>query len=319
MNNVKSTTKLGIIGAGGVGSATAYAATLRGSANEIVLYDIDGKRAHAEALDIAHGSMFAHEAQLTGGDDLEILRDCDMIIITAGARQEPGQPRLELAGANVRILEKLLPNLMEMSPNAIYMLVTNPCDVLTVVAQKITGLPSHRVLSSGTVLDSSRLRWLVASKAGVSIKSVHANIIGEHGDSEFPVWSAANIGMVPLIDWEYNGTKVFTEEVRAELAHEAMRAAYKVIEGKGSNNYAIRVSAARIAEGFLRDQNAVLPISTIAAGELYGFKDVALSLPSVVNYEGVQRVLSVPMNDEEHNKLRASAEAIRASLETLGF
>ena len=141
MNNVKSTTKLGIIGAGGVGSATAYAATLRGSANEIVLYDIDGKRAHAEALDIAHGSMFAHEAQLTGGDDLEILRDCDMIIITAGARQEPGQPRLELAGANVRILEKLLPNLMEMSPNAIYMLVTNPCDVLTVVAQKITGLP----------------------------------------------------------------------------------------------------------------------------------------------------------------------------------
>ena len=242
-----------------------------------------------------------------------------MIIITAGARQEPGQPRLELAGANVRILEKLLPNLMEMSPNAIYMLVTNPCDVLTVVAQKITGLPSHRVLSSGTVLDSSRLRWLVASKAGVSIKSVHANIIGEHGDSEFPVWSAANIGMVPLIDWEYNGTKVFTEEVRAELAHEAMRAAYKVIEGKGSTNYAIGVSAARIAEGFLRDQNAVLPISTIAAGELYGFKDVALSLPSVVNYEGVQRVLSVPMNDEEHNKLRASAEAIRASLETLGF
>ena len=300
MNNVKSTTKLGIIGAGGVGSATAYAATLRGSANEIVLYDIDGKRAHAEALDIAHGSMFAHEAQLTGGDDLEILRDCDMIIITAGARQEPGQPRLELAGANVRILEKLLPN-------------------LTVVAQKITGLPSHRVLSSGTVLDSSRLRWLVASKAGVSIKSVHANIIGEHGDSEFPVWSAVNIGMVPLIDWEYNGTKVFTEEVRAELAHEAMRAAYKVIEGKGSTNYAIGVSAARIAEGFLRDQNAVLPISTIAAGELYGFKDVALSLPSVVNYEGVQRVLSVPMNDEEHNKLRASAEAIRASLETLGF
>ena len=192
MNGETRPTKLGIIGAGGVGSATAYAATLRGSASEIVLYDIDGKRAHAEALDIAHGSMFAHEANIIGGSELETLKDADMIIITAGARQEPNQPRMELAGANVRILEKLLPDLMSVAPGAIYMLVTNPCDVLTVVTQKITGLPANRVLSSGTVLDSSRLRWLIAAKAGVSIKSVHANIVGEHGDSEFPVWSAAN-------------------------------------------------------------------------------------------------------------------------------
>ena len=163
MNGVNNPTKLGVIGAGGVGSATAYAAMVRGSADEIVLYDIDGKRAHAEALDIAHGAMFAHEATVTGGDDIELLRDCDMVIITAGARQKPGQPRLELAGANVAILEKLLPNILSVAPNAIIMLVTNPCDVLTVVAQKITGLPANRVLSSGTVLDSSRLRWLIAT------------------------------------------------------------------------------------------------------------------------------------------------------------
>ncbi|WP_314604892.1 L-lactate dehydrogenase [Rothia mucilaginosa] len=319
MNGVNNPTKLGVIGAGGVGSATAYAAMVRGSADEIVLYDIDGKRAHAEALDIAHGAMFAHEATVTGGDDIELLRDCDMVIITAGARQKPGQPRLELAGANVAILEKLLPNILSVAPNAIIMLVTNPCDVLTIVAQKITGLPANRVLSSGTVLDSSRLRWLIANKAGVSIKSVHANVVGEHGDSEFPVWSAANIGMVPLTEWEQDGKPVFTEEVRAELANEAMRAAYKVIEGKGSTNYAIGISGARIAEAFLGGQNAVLPVSTTIAGELYGFKDVALSLPTIVNREGIQRVLEVPMNEAELAQLKASAEAIRASAASLGF
>jgi len=319
MNGVNTPTKLGVIGAGGVGSATAYAAMVRGSADEIVLYDIDGKRAHAEALDIAHGAMFAHEATVTGGDDIELLRDCDMIIITAGARQKPGQPRLELAGANVAILEKLLPNVLSVAPNAIIMLVTNPCDVLTVVAQKITGLPANRVLSSGTVLDSSRLRWLIANKAGVSIKSVHANVVGEHGDSEFPVWSAANIGMVPLTEWEQDGKQLFTEEVRTELATEAMRAAYKVIEGKGSTNYAIVSAGARSAEAFLGGQNAVLPVSTTIAGELYGFKDVALSLPTIVNREGIQRVLPVPMNEAEMAQLKASAEAIRASAASLGF
>ena len=319
MNGVNNPTKLGVIGAGGVGSATAYAAMVRGSADEIVLYDIDGKRAHAEALDIAHGAMFAHEATVTGGDDIELLRDCDMVIITAGARQKPGQPRLELAGANVAILEKLLPNVLSVAPNAIIMLVTNPCDVLTVVAQKISGLPADRVLSSGTVLDSSRLRWLIANKAGVSIKSVHANVVGEHGDSEFPVWSAANIGMVPLTEWKQDGKLLFTEEVRAELATEAMRAAYKVIEGKGSTNYAIGISGARIAEAFLGGQNAVLPVSTTIAGELYGFKDVALSLPTIVNREGIQRVLPVPMNEAEMAQLKASAEAIRASAASLGF
>ena len=319
MNGVNNPTKLGVIGAGGVGSATAYAAMVRGSADEIVLYDIDGKRAHAEALDIAHGAMFAHEATVTGGDDIELLRDCDMVIITAGARQKPGQPRLELAGANVAILEKLLPNVLSVAPNAIIMLVTNPCDVLTVVAQKISGLPANRVLSSGTVLDSSRLRWLIANKAGVSIKSVHANVVGEHGDSEFPVWSAANVGMVPLTEWKQDGKLVFTEEVRAELANEAMRAAYKVIEGKGSTNYAIGISGARIAEAFLGGQNAVLPVSTTIAGELYGFKDVALSLPTIVNREGIQRVLEVPMSEAELAQLKASAEAIRASAASLGF
>lgn len=316
----KKNTKLGVIGAGGVGSATAYAATLRGAADEIVIYDIAGERAEAEGLDIAHGTMFAHEAEVSGSGDVEILRDADLIVVTAGARQKPGQPRLELAEANVNIFKSMLPKVMEVAPNAILMIVTNPCDVLAVVAQKITGLPTERCFASGTVLDSSRLRWLIAEKAGVSIKSVHANIVGEHGDSEFPVWSAANIGMVPLNEWtNEDGEKVFTEEVKAELAEEAMRAAYKVIEGKGSTNYAIGISATRIAEAILHGQDAVLNVATQVRGR-YGIEgEAALSLPSVVSRDGVKRVLDVPMTDEEIERLRASANAINSSLATLGF
>ena len=316
----KKHTKLGVIGAGGVGSATAYAATLRGAADEVVIYDIAGERAEAEGLDIAHGTMFAHEVAVSGSGDVEILRDCDLIIVTAGARQKPGQPRLELAEANVNIFKSMLPKVMEVAPNAILMIVTNPCDVLAVVAQKITGLPTERCFASGTVLDSSRLRWLIAEKAGVSIKSVHANIVGEHGDSEFPVWSAANIGMVPLDEWtNEDGEKVFTEEVKAELAEEAMRAAYKVIEGKGSTNYAIGISATRIAEAILHGQDAVLNVATQVRGR-YGIEgEAALSLPSVVSRDGVKRVLDVPMTDEEIERLRTSANAINSSLATLGF
>ncbi|MDY6050959.1 MAG: L-lactate dehydrogenase [Rothia sp. (in: high G+C Gram-positive bacteria)] len=320
MSLEKKHTKLGVIGAGGVGSAIAYASTLRGAADEVVIYDIAAARAEAEGLDIAHGTLFAHEVEVAGSGDVEILRDADLIIVTAGARQQPGQPRLELAEANVNIFKAMLPKVMEVAPNAILMIVTNPCDVLAVVAQKITGLPTERCFASGTVLDSSRLRWLIAEKAGVAINSVDANIVGEHGDSEFPVWSAANIGMVPLDEWtNEEGEKIFTEEVKAELAEEAMRAAYKVIEGKGSTNYAIGVSATRIAEAILGGQNAVLNVATQLRGR-YGIEgEAALSLPSIVSREGVKRVLDVPMSDEEIERLRNSAKALNESLASLGF
>jgi len=216
-------------------------------------------------------------------------------------------------------MKKIVPNLQNVAPDARFMFVTTPVDVVTYVALKLTGLPRNQVFGSGTVLATSRLRYLVSRETGVATQNIHAYVAGEHGDSEFPVWSAANIGMVPLTEWEQDGKPVFTEEVRAELATEAMRAAYKVIEGKGSTNYAIGISGARIAEAFLGGQNAVLPVSTTIAGELYGFKDVALSLPTIVNREGIQRVLEVPMNEAELAQLKASAEAIRASAASLGF
>ncbi len=195
-------TKLTIVGAGSVGTSLAYAALIRNSAREIVLYDIARAKAEAEVLDLAHGTPFTGSSSITGGDDIGLVAGSDVVVITAGAKQEPGQTRLELAGVNVGILETMLPQLVALAPDAVFILVTNPCDVLTAVAERITDLPAGRIFSSGTVLDSARLRWLVAEVAQVAPQSVHALIVGEHGDTEFPLWSTATIGQTPLLGVE---------------------------------------------------------------------------------------------------------------------
>lgn len=313
------TGKLVVVGAGAVGSSTAYAALIRGSAREVVLYDIDAAKVEAEVLDLAHGTQFTGASSVTGGADPALAAGADVVVITAGAKQRPGQTRLELAGTNVRILEALLPQLLDQAPDAVYMLVTNPCDVLTLAAQRISGLPSGRVFGSGTVLDTSRLRWLIAQRAGVSRSSVHANIVGEHGDTEFPVWSSATIGGVPLRDWTApDGTRAFTPDSLDALAHEVANAAYRVIAGKGATNYAIGLVAARIVEAVLGREDAVLPVSTVLAGQ-HGVSGVALSLPSIVGEGGVRRVLEVPLDEIERARLAKSAEALRASAASFGY
>lgn len=311
--------KLAVVGAGSVGTSLAYAALIRGSAGTIALYDVNAPKAEAEALDLAHGSQFAAaSAAVTGGGDISVTEGADVVVITAGAKQDPGQSRLDLAGTNVRILEQLMPPLLERAPDAAYVLVTNPCDVLTVAAQRISGLPAERVFSSGTVLDTSRLRWLLARRAGVSVSSVHASMVGEHGDTEFPLWSGATIGPVPIRDWTAGGERIFTPEYLSATAQDVVQAAYKVIAGKGATNYAIGLSGARIVEALLRGDNAVLPVSTVLSGQ-YGISGVALSLPSVVGRGGVHRVLETPMDDGELAALRHSADTLRATMETLGL
>ena len=313
-----SGSKLAVVGAGSVGTSLAYAALIRGSASNIALFDVNALKAEAEVLDLAHGTQFAAAAaNVTGGGDIAVTEGADVVVITAGAKQAPGQTRLDLAGTNVRILEQLMPQLMQHAPDAVYVLVTNPCDVLTVAAQKISGLPPERVFSSGTVLDTSRLRWLLARRAGVSVASVHASMVGEHGDTEFPVWSGATIGPVPILDWEADGERIFSPEYLAETAREVTQAAYKVIAGKGATNYAIGLSGARIVEALLRDDNAVLPVSTVLSG-LYGISGVALSLPSVVGRGGVHRVLETPMDDVELAALHHSADTLRNTMDMLG-
>ena len=307
-------TKLTVVGAGSVGSSLAYAALIRNSAREVVLYDIATARVNAEVLDLAHGTPFVGSSRITGGSDIELVADSDIIVITAGAKQEPGQTRLELAGVNVRILEKMLPQLVALAPHAVFVLVTNPCDVLTAVAERITDLPPGRIFSSGTLLDSARLRWLVADAAQVSPQSVHALIVGEHGDSEFPLWSTATIGQTPLRDWtDDTGTVLFPRERLETLTHDVANAAYRIIEGKGATNYAIGLSGARIVEAVLQDEQRILPVSSVLRG-YHGIDGVALSLPTIVGAGGVQRVLDVTLDEREEQQLQHSAETLRTSI-----
>ena len=312
-------TKIAVVGAGSVGSSVAYAAMLRGSAQTIALYDLSGEKAGAEALDIAHGSQFGSGANVIGGSDISCIAGADVVVITAGARQKPGQSRLDLADTNVKILRSLMPQLLEQAPEAMFMLVTNPCDVLTVAAQQATGLDSSRVFSSGTVLDSSRLKFLISKKIGVNPRSVHARIIGEHGDSEFAVWSNANVGGIPLREWRgSDGSLAFTEADLDAVRDEVANSAYAIIQGKGATNLAIGVSAARICEAIINDEKAVLTVSAVLDNYL-GVSGVAMSLPSIVGRGGVERVLNIPLDEREAQQFRASAGQLSATQEKLGL
>jgi L-lactate dehydrogenase len=310
--------KISVVGAGAVGTATAYALLIKEVASEIALYDIAAEKVEAEVLDLAHGTQFTGFSRIYGGSDIAVTADSDLIIVTAGAKQKPGQTRLDLAGTNVAILKAMLPELLRHSPNAIFMLVTNPCDVLAVVAQKITGLPSNRIFASGTVLDSARLRWVIAERFKVSNNSVHAYIVGEHGDSEFALWSQTRIGPVPITEWELSPGVMISQQELDQMAIDVKNAAYKVIAGKGATNYAIGLSATRIAQAILTDSNDVLSVSTVLDNYL-GVSGVALSVPTVVNRQGAIRAVEVPMTKTEHEKFLASAAAIQNSLQALGY
>ena len=309
--------KLSVIGAGGVGVAIAYAALIRGSADIVALHDLNGPKVEAEVLDLAHGTQFLASKRVEGGTDPRVLSGSDVVVITAGAKQQAGEPRLALASRNADILKAVLPAVREHAPDAIVVLVTNPCDVLTVVAQREGGLDPARVLASGTVLDSSRLRWLLSELVRVDARSVHALMIGEHGDSEFPLWSRAKIGPVLVREWVQEGGTRFSAADLERIADDVIHAAYRIIEGKGATSSAIGVSTARIVEAILRDERAVLPVSSILTGQ-HGLSGVALSLPTIVGRGGIERVLEVPMDDDELARLHASAETIAASLRSVG-
>ncbi len=310
--------KVAIVGAGSVGSSMAYACLMRGSARTIALYDVNEPKVVAEVLDLAHGAAFTGASEVTGGADPAVVDGAHVVVITAGAKQEPGQSRLDLAATNVALLQRLLPVLLERAPDAVFVLVTNPCDVLTVAAQAISGLPAGRVFSSGTTLDSSRLRLLLARRAGVSPGSVHANIIGEHGDSEFAPWSQARIGPVPIREWRARGHEGFTEAELSGITDDVRNAAYRVIEGKGATNYAIGLAGARLVEAVLRDEHLIAPVSSVHDG-YRGYRGVAFSMPSIITATGVAEVLDMRLETDEERQLEASAEALLATQARLGI
>ena len=304
--------KVTVVGAGAVGSATAYAMLIRGSARQVVLYDIDRARVEAEALDLAHGAMFLSAGTVTGTSEIDRTAHSHVIVVTAGAAQRPGQTRLELIETNARIFRTMIPQLVKASPHAIVIVVTNPCDVLTMLAVEQTGIDPARLFASGCVLDTSRLRWAIAQRAGVDARSVHAHIAGEHGDSQVPLWSTATIGPVPLAEWD----PAFGEDELHRIAQGVRTAAYAIIEGKGATNYAIGLAGTRVAEAVLRDENAILPVSTVLQGA-HGIDGVALSVPSIVGSAGAVPLTGVRFSEREQEQFEASARTLAETAATV--
>lgn len=310
--------KVSIIGAGSVGVAIAYAALIRGSAGVLAMHDIDGARVHAEVLDLNHGSQFVPRAQVIGSDDPAVTAGSDIIVVTAGAKQKPGQSRLDLAAANVGIARSLVPTLLEQSPDAILLMISNPVDIVTLAALEAGSGDRSRIFGSGTVLDTSRLRYLIARRANLAVSNVHANIVGEHGDSEITLWSSATIGGVPLTEYRGDSGRLFNGVAREEISKAVVEAAYEIIAGKGATNLAIGLSTVRIIEAILRDEQVILPVTSLQSGAL-GVRDVCLSLPTVVSARGAGQVLEVPVSDEERVALASSESTLRETASALGL
>ncbi len=304
------TSKVSIVGAGAVGSTLAYAGLMRGFARTVALYDINKAKVEAEALDLAQGIQFMPEATVLGSDDVEVVRGSDVVVITAGAKQQPGQSRMDLAGATISLMDKVLPPLLKVAPDAIYILVTNPVDVGTYAAIKKSGMDPAQMFGSGTALDTSRLRHQIAAVCDVAVGNVHAYIAGEHGDSEVALWSSASIGGQLLTEWrDRQGNIVMTPQKREQIHHDVMRSAYTIIEGKGATNYAVGAAGARIVEAVLGDQRRIMPVSTLI--DYPGVGEVCMSLPSVVGRHGIEHHATVPMDEAETAGLLASAQSIK--------
>jgi L-lactate dehydrogenase len=310
--------KIAIAGAGHVGVTLAYACLIRGTGKTITLYGRNAEKVRAEVADLQHGLQFTPMATVTGSDDIEVCGDADVLVLTTGVPYRPGQRRLDMGADNVAICRNLLPRLLEVAPGAMLVIVTNPVDVITYAALKISGLPHHRVLGSGTVLDSSRLRSLIARRCGVAVQNVHAYIAGEHGDSEIPLWTSATVGGVPLLRCEDAQRPTITAAERDGLRCQVVQAGDEVLRGKGYTSYAIALATARIIEAVLYNEHQVLPVSSLLTGYA-GITDVCLSVPSVVGRAGVLRVLPVPLSEDEREGLQHSARTVRAVLDKLGL
>lgn len=308
--------KVSIVGMGSVGTAIAYACLIRGSAKAMALYDVNAKKVQAEVLDLNHGSQFVPNCVVTGSDSVEVTAGSAIVIVTAGAKQNPGQSRLDLAATNVAMAQTLTPQLLEHSPAAVIIFVTNPVDLVTYAAATSVDVAPGRIFGSGTVLDSSRFRYLIGRRAGVDVGNVHGYIVGEHGDSEIPLWSSVSVGGVPAAEWRSGGVAVFDEAARTAISAGVVNAAYEIIEGKGATNLAIGLSTARIIEAVLGDQHRVMPISSLQRGA-YRLDGVALSLPTVISATGAGDVLEVPMGVNELLGLQASARTLREAADTL--
>ena len=309
--------KVAIIGCGFVGSSSAFALMQSGLFSEMVLIDADVNRAEGEALDISHGLPFAKPMKIYAGG-YEDIADAAIVIVTAGAGQKPGETRLDLVKKNVEIFKSIIPEIAKQDFKGILLIVANPVDILTYVAAKLSKLPQGRVFGSGTVLDSARLKYLLGEHLDVDNRSVHAFIIGEHGDSEMAAWSSANVSGIPLNDFCEMRGYFKHEESMKKILEEVKNSAYEIIEKKHATYYGIAMSVRRICEAIIRDERSILPVSSIQKGE-YGIENVALSIPAIVGRDGVEKVVPIKLSDTEKKELIKSAETLKNVLGTVEF
>jgi L-lactate dehydrogenase len=307
--------KAAIVGCGFVGSASAFALMESGLFSEIVLIDRDMNKAQGEALDISHGLPFAKPMQIYAGDYPDIS-DAAVIIVTAGAGQKPGETRLDLVKKNVGIFKSVIPEIVKYNREGILLIVANPVDILTFAAAKLSGFPSNRVFGSGTVLDSARLKYLLGEHLGVDPRSVHAFIIGEHGDSEIAAWSSANVSGIPLNKFCEMRGHFNHNKAMHELADTVKNSAYEIIEKKGATYYGIAMSVKRICEAIVRDEKSILPVSSIQKGN-YGIDKIALSMPVIVGKHGVEAAVPIELNAKEQEDLKKSAETLQSIIDGL--
>ncbi|RJP70955.1 MAG: L-lactate dehydrogenase [Candidatus Abyssobacteria bacterium SURF_17] len=301
--------KIVIVGAGAVGSTFAFTMMRSGLVGEIVLLDANRDRAEGEAMDLNHGLFFVPHVEVRVGE----YSDCSgasIVVITAGAKQRPGETRLDLVQRNTTICKEIMRQVMEYTRDSIILMVTNPVDILTQVAYRISGLPSGKVIGSGTVLDSARLRFMLSRHCNVDSRNVHAYILGEHGDSEVAAWSLTHIGGIPILHYCSICKIDCGSEQRKRIADAVRDSAYHVIESKGATNFAVSLALENIVAAIVRDSNSVLTVSVPLKGE-FGVSDVAMSVPVIVNREGVHHVLEPPLAEDELRALQRSASVLQ--------
>ena len=306
--------KAAIIGCGFVGASSAFSLVQKGLFSELVLIDANHAKAEGEAMDLSHGRPFTSPMKIYAGtyDDIS---DCSLIIITAGANQKPGETRLDLVHKNIAIFKSIIPEITKRNFEGILLIVANPVDILTYAALKISGYPKERVLGSGTVLDSARFRYLLSEHLNVDSRSVHAYIIGEHGDSELAVWSSANVSGIGINDFCELRGHYEHDEAMDRIYRIVRDSAYEIIERKGATYYGVAMAVSRIAESIIRNEHSVLPVSSLMEGE-YGLTDLCISVPTIVSAKGAEQVLEIPLSQEEKEKLLKSAAELKKVLDS---
>ena len=305
----RNSRKVAVVGCGFVGAASAFALMESGLFSEMVMIDALHEKAEGEALDISHGQPFAKPMKIYAGGYVD-LADAAVIVVTAGAGQKPGETRLDLVKKNVSIFKQVIPKIAEYNQDGILLIVANPVDILTYTAAKLSGFPKNRVFGSGTVLDTARLKFLLGEYLQVDSRSVHAFIIGEHGDSEIAVWSNANVSGVPLTRFCEMRGHFDHEGMMQRISENVKNSAYEIIQKKGATYYGIAMSVRRLCEAIVRDEKSVLPVSSIQDGA-YGIKGLALSMPAIVGKNGMEGIVPIALNEAEKNALWASADTLQ--------